>query len=40
MNWYERFQGENSQSHAHAVVKTSNLVISRGRHAEGLKNIC
>ena len=30
-----------SQLHAqHVVVKTSNLVVSRRRYAEDLKNIC
>ena len=45
MNWYERFYGEknrmkDSHLHAHVVVKTSNLVVSRRRYAEDLKNIC
>ena len=31
---------KDSQLHAHVVVKTSNLVISRRRYAEDLKNIC
>ena len=31
---------KDSQSHAHVVVKTSNLVISRCRYAEDLQNNC
>ena len=31
---------KDSQLHGHIVVKTSNLVVSRRRYAENLKNIC
>ena len=31
---------KDSQLHGHVVVKTSNLVVSRRRYAEDLKNIC
>ena len=31
---------KDSQLHANVVVKTSNLVVSRRRYAEDLKNIC
>ena len=31
---------KDSQLYAHVVVKTSNLVVSRRRYAENLKNIC
>ena len=31
---------KDSPLRAHVVVKTSNLVVSRRRYAEDLKNIC
>ena len=36
-DWKEKMK--DSLLHAHVVVKTSNLVISRRRHAENRKNM-